>query len=62
MDEDDEVPSTRLDPGVETWVRTRAIENYRSTGNPVGAVRMAIEAAQNASNAQKAARGTASWR
>lgn len=54
MGEDDEVLNTRLDPGVKTWMRAGAIDNFQRTGNQVGTVSMAIEAAQAASRAQKA--------
>ena len=56
---DDGTPgASRLDPGVNTWIRTRAIENFRQSGNFLDAATKAIEAAVKASAWQKAERAT----
>ena len=47
---------SRLDPGVTTWIRTRAVENFRASGNFLDAADKAIGAAVDASKSQKAAR------
>lgn len=47
---------SRLDTGVTTWIRTRAIENFRQSGNFLDAADKAIAAAVEASERQKAAR------
>lgn len=45
-----------LDAGVHTWIRTRAIENFRQSGNFDDAAARAIRAAVVASKRQRAAR------
>ena len=54
--EDGTPGASRLDPGVNTWIRTRAIENFRQSGNFVDAATQAIGAAVKASKSQKATR------
>lgn len=54
--EDGTPGASRLDPGVNTWIRTRAIESFRQSGNFLNAATQAVEAAVKASKRQKAAR------
>lgn len=54
--EDGTPGASRLDRGVNTWIRTRAIENFRASGNLLDAAEKAIGAAMAASNRQKAER------